>query len=145
MGYRYLSTSRGDGNRMSSTCLAILSCIDTYLPREGRETHALNFGIIPNPRIDTYLSREGAETETTRIYLLLVLYRYLSTSRGVETFPPAIKANFLCIDTYLPREGTETVHWQYWQKYSQLLRIATYLPREGPETHPYVYRYKVIV
>ena len=58
--YRYLSTSRGDGNLNEAyLTMFVKMCIDTYLPREGTET--LKF---------------------FHFFFKHILYRYLSTSRG---------------------------------------------------------------
>ena len=61
MGYKNLSASRGDGNYGHATHAGYsMSCIRTYLPREGTETPSFS-GIIP---------------------VLLLKYKNLSTSRG---------------------------------------------------------------
>ena len=90
MGYRYLSTSRGDGNIRPLMFAQPVFSIDTYLPREWTETGL--FCLFSYTRNS-------------------VQYRYLSTSRGDGNIPDA-KINitfFICIVTYLPREGPETL------------------------------------
>ena len=161
--YRYLSTSRGDGNLKSNllfTFAVFLSiatylpregtetssirsyfrrafCIATYLPREGTETNSKLMRIFIVSGIATYLPREGPETVQYQqycsmfvfVYLPIYLargrkpncprwevavsvnvYSYLSTSRGAGNcrLYGARPACLSCIDTYLPREGPET-------------------------------------
>ena len=82
--YRYLSTSRGDGNTIVVLVNCVISfCIDTYLPREGTETFHGSSPLLYGLCIATYLPREGTET-----FLLLDDISSVST---------------VCIDTYLPR------------------------------------------
>ena len=65
MGYKNLSASRGDGNYGHATHAGYsMSCIRTYLPREGTETciashSSFSIWILG---IRTYLPREGTET-----------------------------------------------------------------------------------
>ena len=86
MGYKNLSTSRGDGNNCSFfDSVSNPSCIRTYLPREGTETRTI-FQILVtlDNCIRTYLPREG--TETLFRYQVKkhqeIMYKNLSTSRG---------------------------------------------------------------
>ena len=86
MGYRYLSTSRGDGNEITKVepNFSSRECIDTYLPREGTET----FGLISlwNHWFNWY--------------------RYLSTSRGdgnCTNTQHCVFHNFVQIPIYLER------------------------------------------
>ena len=64
MGYKNLSTSRGDGNGVFQRTYSCgsCSCIRTYLPREGTETDWQLKEIDHHARIRTYLPREGPET-----------------------------------------------------------------------------------
>ena len=64
MGYKNLSTSRGDGNLFNSVSWYFLSGIRTYLPREGTETESEShfLQIQGSNGIRIYPPREGTET-----------------------------------------------------------------------------------
>ena len=83
--YKNLSTSRGDGNRLTSQRLNLqLTCKTTYSPREGTETKILR-QVLKNSivRKTTYSPREGTETPEKHLLTIhLSLYKNLSTSRG---------------------------------------------------------------
>ena len=114
-GYRYLSTSRGAGNRLATypTNCTVSVQIPIYLER-GRKHFFPQSKKRVIARIDTYLPREGPETCLLPIrFGRPYRYRSLSTSRGAgNRFLPTriLRERAVGIDTYLPREGSETRH-----------------------------------
>ena len=163
--YKNLFTSRGDGNALRfNTCKKFISCIRTYLPREGTETYWYLTTKVTSSRvcIRTYLPREGTETHFLlySLSIFVTLYKNLSTSRGDgNTSTTGLNEANYCIRTYLPREGTETspivgIYLCTVFLYKNLstsrgdgnppgltklttltgTRIRTYPPREGTET-----------
>ena len=99
-----------------------MTCIDTYLPREGperpnRDSHELR--LLSCESIATYLPRKWPETLVVQEYELLSSLRvypliYLARGRKLTLLFMSV-INGVCIDPYLLREGPET--------YTSLLQI----------------------
>ena len=138
MGYKNLSASRGDGNYGHATHAGYsMSCIRTYLPREGTETPSFS-GIIPVLLLkykNLSTSRGDGNFLSNFKELRILSYKNLSASvgDGNSSTHRGYKTNHTGIRTYLPREGTETFRCRcIWL--SPLFSIRTYLPREGTDT-----------
>ena len=126
MGYRYLSTSRGDGNNFSAAIYAkAIICIDTYLPREGTETFN-EFSIFTNnSSIDTYLPREWPKTGFQLCLQTAIVQLPIYLERGRKLHKNTILFIYFCIDTYLPREGPKTLFLNLLLKLYRVYRYLT--------------------
>ena len=110
--YRYLSTSREAGNHALNFGIIPNPRIATYLPRKGPETNKLKYYSDIFQCIDTYLPREGRKPAVKCYRTVDILtFRHLSTSRGAGNRVLRVKVGLtgFCISPYLPREGTDTV------------------------------------
>ena len=112
--YSYLSASRGDGNPLDFCSTVDSFRIDTYQPREGLET--IRIKVLPPKKFLVYLPiylERGRKRASNYVYRLL-LYSYLSTSRGAGNCGVYSECSaheiWSGIRTYLPREGPETNH-----------------------------------